>query len=280
MGDPASATTPSRASSATPPSSRPTRAGRTRHCSAAAPRTRCGTTSSTTTPCAPSSPSASRPPPRAATCWRAPCSRSGDRDGAAALVRHAWRYEDCSAEVEKQSARDVRRHAHARRSQGAHGQRFYADDAEAGLRAAERLGGNDLADREGAHRGHQAHGQRQGAARRRAGRRAQATPAISSRARSGCANTIKPEEAGALILTAPHDPAHSVRIPINGGWSAACWCASCSTTAMRRPPIASRAMPRRRRSGNYRVDQLFHGRLDRAALPARRQDCGRSTSRR
>ena len=52
-------------------------------------------------------------------------------------------------------------------------------------------------------------------------------------------------------------------------WSGACWCASCSTSAMRKPPIASRATPRRRRRAIYRVDTAFHRRLDRAALPAR-----------
>ncbi len=45
----------------------------------------------------------------------------GDREGAAALVRYAWRYEDCSADVRVQGARDVRQPAHARGSQGTHG---------------------------------------------------------------------------------------------------------------------------------------------------------------
>jgi hypothetical protein len=53
-------TTPIRRSSATPPGSKPIRAGRTPRCSAAAPRTHCGTTASTIAPCALSSPSSSR----------------------------------------------------------------------------------------------------------------------------------------------------------------------------------------------------------------------------
>jgi soluble lytic murein transglycosylase len=68
----------------------------------------------------------------------------GDRDGAAALVRQAWRYEDCSAEVEKRIldmfGDMLTRADHKARMDS----RLYADDTEAGLRAAERLGGNDL----------------------------------------------------------------------------------------------------------------------------------------
>src|SRR5450759_4927171 len=45
-----------------------------RLCSAAAPRTRCGTTASATPRYSPFSPTISRAPPRAATCWRARCS--------------------------------------------------------------------------------------------------------------------------------------------------------------------------------------------------------------
>ena len=69
----------------------------------------------------------------------------GDRAGAEALVRHAWRHEDCSADVEKRVLEMfgdlLTRADHKARME----QRFYADDVEAGMRAAERLGGNDLA---------------------------------------------------------------------------------------------------------------------------------------
>ena len=68
----------------------------------------------------------------------------GDREGAAALVRYAWRYEDCSTEVEKKVLETygdlLTRTDHKIRME----QRFYADDVDVGLRAAERLGGNDL----------------------------------------------------------------------------------------------------------------------------------------
>jgi len=68
----------------------------------------------------------------------------GDRDGAAALVRHAWRYEDCSTDVEGKVLETfgglLTRADHKIRMD----QRFYDDDVEAGLRAAERLGGNEL----------------------------------------------------------------------------------------------------------------------------------------
>ena len=79
------------------------------------------------------------------TCWRAPCSRR-----AIAKARPRWcatpgAMTMLSAEVEKQRARNVRRHAHARADHKVRmEQRFYADDVAAGLRAAERLGGDDL----------------------------------------------------------------------------------------------------------------------------------------
>ena len=69
----------------------------------------------------------------------------GDREGAAALVRYAWRHEDCSADVESKVLEMfgsmLTRADHKARME----QRFYADDVEAGMRAANRLGGDDLA---------------------------------------------------------------------------------------------------------------------------------------
>ena len=68
----------------------------------------------------------------------------GDRDGAAALVRYAWRYDDCSADVEARVLDMfgdlLTRADHKIRMD----QRFYDDDVEAGMREAERLGGNEL----------------------------------------------------------------------------------------------------------------------------------------
>ena len=69
----------------------------------------------------------------------------GDRDGAAALARHAWRQDEASAEVEKRVLEMfgglLTPADHKFRME----RRFYADDVAGGLRAAERLGGNDLA---------------------------------------------------------------------------------------------------------------------------------------
>ncbi len=68
----------------------------------------------------------------------------GDRAGAAALVRHAWRYEDSGAEVEKRVLEMfgdlLTRADHKTRMD----QRFYADDIEGGMRAANRLGGDEV----------------------------------------------------------------------------------------------------------------------------------------
>lgn len=68
----------------------------------------------------------------------------GDRQGAAALVRYAWRNEDCSTDVEKKVLEMfgdlISRADHKARMEA----RFYVDDVEAGMRAAERLGGHDL----------------------------------------------------------------------------------------------------------------------------------------
>jgi peptidoglycan lytic transglycosylase len=69
----------------------------------------------------------------------------GDRAGAAALVRYAWRYEDCSADTESKVLEMfgdlLTRADHKARMD----QRFYAGDIEAGMRAAHHLGGDELA---------------------------------------------------------------------------------------------------------------------------------------
>jgi len=69
----------------------------------------------------------------------------GDRAGAEKLVRFAWRRQDFSADVENK-AREmfgdmITREDDRVRMQ----QRFYVDDIGAGMREAQRLGGNDLA---------------------------------------------------------------------------------------------------------------------------------------
>jgi len=69
----------------------------------------------------------------------------GDKAGAAKLVRYAWRYQDCSEGVESKVLDTfgdlITRADHKIRMD----KRFYEDDVEAGMRAARRLGGADLA---------------------------------------------------------------------------------------------------------------------------------------
>ena len=111
----------------------------------------------------------------------------GDREGAAKLVRHAWRHDDASAEVEKRVLEMFGGMLTAADHKARMEQRFYADDAAAGMRAAERLGGNEIAIARA-----RAAVLQQGAAMPRhcstpcrPSRRA--TPATFSRACSGCA---------------------------------------------------------------------------------------------
>ena len=68
----------------------------------------------------------------------------GDRDGAAALVRYAWRHDDASAEVEKRVLEMYGGMLGPADHKIRMETRFYADDAAGGLRAAERLGGDQL----------------------------------------------------------------------------------------------------------------------------------------
>jgi peptidoglycan lytic transglycosylase len=69
----------------------------------------------------------------------------GERAAATALVRYAWRNEDCSSDVESQVldmfGSMLTREDHKVRME----RRFYADDIEAGMREAHRLGGAQLA---------------------------------------------------------------------------------------------------------------------------------------
>src|SRR6476661_1615097 len=129
----------------------------------------------------------------------------GNRDGAATLAKNAWRHDDCSAEVEKKVLEMFGGMLTAADHKVRMETRFYAGDATAGLRAAERLGGNDLI-----------------VAKARAAVLAKArnakalldaVPAASQREPGYIFARVqwlrqnnKPEEAGKLILTAPKDP--------------------------------------------------------------------------
>jgi soluble lytic murein transglycosylase len=129
----------------------------------------------------------------------------GDRAGAATLVRQAWRKDDCSSDVEKKVLETfgdmLTRADHKARME----QRFYSDDAEAGLRAAERLGGNDLLV-----------ARARAAVIGRAGNAKAMLDAVPAAARTEpgyifaraqwLRKADKIEEAGKLILSAPKDP--------------------------------------------------------------------------
>jgi soluble lytic murein transglycosylase len=130
----------------------------------------------------------------------------GDREGAATLVRYAWRHEDCSAEVERKVLDMfgdlLTRDDHKARME----QRFYSDDVEAGMRAAERLGGNDLLV-----------ARARAAVIKRAGNAKALLDAVPAAARREPGYIFarahwlrkqdKIEEAGKLILSAPRDRA-------------------------------------------------------------------------
>ncbi len=129
----------------------------------------------------------------------------GDRAGAAALVRYAWRNEDCSADVEEKVLAMfgplITREDHKARMEN----RLYEGDTEAGMREGHRLGGGELAlarARTGVIKG-----------LKNAKALLDAVPSslhhdpgyIFARAQWLRRND-KPEEASKLILTAPHDP--------------------------------------------------------------------------
>ena len=129
----------------------------------------------------------------------------GDRDAAAALVRYAWRNDECSGEVEKRVLEmfgDMLTPAdHKARME----HRFYADDVAGGMRAAERLGGNEVA-----------LGKARAAVLNKAGNAKAALDAVPASAQSDpgyifarvqwLRQNNKAEEAGKLILTAPKNP--------------------------------------------------------------------------
>jgi soluble lytic murein transglycosylase len=139
----------------------------------------------------------------------------GDREGAAALVRYAWRYEDCSADAESKVLSMfgslLTRADHKVRMD----QRFYADDVEAGMRAANRLGGDELAI-----------GRARAAVIKRLNNAKALLDAVPTSARNDpgyifsrvqwLRNNNKPEEAGKLILTVAQDPA--ALVDLNQWW--------------------------------------------------------------
>ena len=133
----------------------------------------------------------------------------GDRAGAEALVRHAWRNDDCSPDVEKKVLETFGSMLTPSDHKVRMEQRFYVDDVEAGLRAAERLGGNDLLIAKA-----------RAAVIKKAGNAKALLDSVPAAARGDAGYIFsrvqwlrkndKAEEAGKLILTAPKDPAAMV----------------------------------------------------------------------
>jgi soluble lytic murein transglycosylase len=135
----------------------------------------------------------------------------GDREGAAKLVRHAWRQDDASAEVEKRVLEMFGSMLSAADHKTRMEQRFYTDDVAAGLRASERLGGDQIAI-----------GKARAAVLRRAGNAKALLDAVPASAQSDAGYIFarvqwlrlnnKPEEAGKLVLTAPKNPEELVNL--------------------------------------------------------------------
>jgi soluble lytic murein transglycosylase len=129
----------------------------------------------------------------------------GNREGAAALVRHAWRNDEFSAEVEKRVLEMFGDMLSAADHKVRMEQRFYADDVAAGQRAADRLGGNEPAI-----------GRARAAVLRKAGNAKALLDAVPAAAQRDpgyifarvqwLRQNNKAEEAGKLILTAPKNP--------------------------------------------------------------------------
>ena len=129
----------------------------------------------------------------------------GDRAGAMALVRYAWRNEDCSTEVERRVLDTFGDMITPADNKARMERRFYADDVDAGLRAAERLGGVEL----------QIAKARAAVLKRAHNAKAllDAVP-VSARSEPGymfariqyLRRENEPEEASRLILAAPRDP--------------------------------------------------------------------------
>ncbi|HEY1312124.1 MAG TPA: lytic transglycosylase domain-containing protein, partial [Pseudolabrys sp.] len=129
----------------------------------------------------------------------------GDREAAAALVRQAWRYDDCSADSEVKVIEMFGSMLTPADHKARMERRFFADDVEAGLRAAARLGGDDLAI-----------ARARAAVVRKAGNAKALLDAVPIAARRDPGYVFariqllrkenKSEEAGKLILSVPQDP--------------------------------------------------------------------------
>ncbi|MDO9357106.1 MAG: hypothetical protein Q7T55_25635, partial [Solirubrobacteraceae bacterium] len=139
----------------------------------------------------------------------------GDQDGAAALVRHAWRFQEISGDVERTVLERYSNMLTAADHKARMDQRFYEDDTEGGLRASERLGGNEPAI-----------ARAWTAVIKKAGNAKFLLDAVPSAGQRDAGyiyaraqwlrKNDHPEEAGKLILTASKDPA--AQVDVNQWW--------------------------------------------------------------
>ncbi|MDO8878281.1 MAG: lytic transglycosylase domain-containing protein [Pseudolabrys sp.] len=139
----------------------------------------------------------------------------GNREGAAELVRFAWRYQDSSADIERMALETFGSMLTAADHKVRMDQRFYEDDADAGLRNAERLGGSQVAI-----------ARAWAAVIKKAGNAKALLDAVPAAAQKDAGyiyaraqwlrKNSKPEEAGKLILTASKDPA--AQVDVNQWW--------------------------------------------------------------
>ena len=235
-----------------------------RRCSAAAPRTRCGTTGSTTQPCSPFSPTISRPPPRAATCWRALCSPK-----ATAPAPRPWCATPGATRIAAPTSRARCSKCSATCSRAPTTRRAWSSastptTSRPACAPPQRLGGNELAI-----------ARARAAVIKRLNNAKALLDAVPAAARSDPGYIFarvqwlrqhdKPEEAGKLILTAPQDP--DALVDLNQWWVERRIlvrkllddgdAANRLSRGARRRLAAAGQLPRR---------PAFHRRLDRAAL--------------
>ena len=170
---------------------------------------------------------------------------AGDRPGAQALVSAAWRKDGFSADVEAQARQVVRRPDHARRRQGAHGyalRRSKTRRPACGRRTS--LAAFELAIAKA-----------RSAVIDKSAKAKTLLDEIPIEARHDAGYLLsriqwlrrseKISEAAQLML-ARRATRKSSATSINGGPSAGCWHANCSTSATRDRPMRWRAVPRRR----------------------------------
>ena len=180
----------------------------------------------------------------------------GDRAGAQAQVRDAWRNDAFGADLEAQVLEAFGGLLTAADHKARMDMRLYAEDTDGGLRNAKRAGGNAPAIAKARIAVIKKAGNAKAALDAVPSERA-ATSATSSASPSGCAATTKHAEAGDAH---PVGAARSVagdrhrsmvdRAPPRRPQA-------CSTSAMPRRPTASRATPPFRSADNYRAEHQF-----------------------